>query len=116
MKLLLDENLSDRMVARLEDVFPGICHCKQLGLVGAEDQEVWEQALRLGMVVVTRDRDFEQLCALRGAPPKVVWLRAGNRRTQELVELMRRSAAVIRTFVENEDAALLILTGAASDS
>ncbi|HEX5053399.1 MAG TPA: hypothetical protein VFZ65_16600 [Planctomycetota bacterium] len=31
MRFPLDENLSDRLLARLVDVFPGSCHVKELG-------------------------------------------------------------------------------------
>ena len=29
-------------------------------------------------MIVTKDEDFHHLSVLRGAPPKVVWLRTGN--------------------------------------
>ena len=37
MKLLLDENLSDRIISRIVDLFPGSTHIKAVGLREADD-------------------------------------------------------------------------------
>ena len=60
--------------------------------------------------MVTKDKDFQQLCALRGAPPKVVWLRLGNGSTAFVAELLIANAAAIREFSQQDGSSLLILT------
>lgn len=109
VRFLLDENLSDRLVALLADLFPGSRHVKQVGLVAADDQELWEYARQGDFAVLTKDKDFQQLCALRGAPPKVVWLRVGNRTTAYLATHVRAHAAALEVFARNDQASLLIL-------
>jgi predicted nuclease of predicted toxin-antitoxin system len=42
VKLLLDENLSDRIISRVVDLFPDSTHIKAVGLREAEDFVVWE--------------------------------------------------------------------------
>lgn len=44
MKLLLDENLSFRLVRALQPYFPESKHVKELGLSGADDLTIWEYA------------------------------------------------------------------------
>jgi predicted nuclease of predicted toxin-antitoxin system len=39
--------------------------------------------------LVTKDEDFHRLSVLRGAPPKVVWLRVGNCTTRDLCAARR---------------------------
>ena len=78
MKLLLDENLSRRIVPFLEADFPGTSQVALLGLERASDTEIWQYARNNGFCIVTRDADFYDLSLLRGSPPKVVWLRTGN--------------------------------------
>ena len=46
---------------------------------------------------------------LYGAPPKVVWLRAGNCTTDQVLTLIRREATAIAEFVDNAAEALLVL-------
>ncbi|MGA2436466.1 MAG: DUF5615 family PIN-like protein, partial [Bryobacteraceae bacterium] len=57
MKLLLDENLSRRLVERLGDLFPGSTHVASEGLLQAQDSRVWEYAKGNGFAIVTADAD-----------------------------------------------------------
>lgn len=81
MKLLFDENLSRSLCSRLQDIFPSSEHAVTAGLEHASDWELWEYAKLRGLVIATKDGDFHQISFLRGAPPKVVWLRVGNSST-----------------------------------
>ena len=84
MKLLLDQNLAPKLVARLADLFPGSQHVRDVGLAMADDRAVWDYARAGGLAIVSKDADFRQLSFLYGSPPKVVWLRVGNRSTAEI--------------------------------
>lgn len=53
MKLLFDENLSRRLVARLADLFPESSHVVLEGLLQNPDIVVWEYAKAQGFVAVT---------------------------------------------------------------
>ena len=75
MKLLLDENLSRRIVPFLQQAFSGSTQVALLGLQSASDQDIWNRAKSDGYVVVTRDADFQELSLVWGSPPQVVRLR-----------------------------------------
>jgi predicted nuclease of predicted toxin-antitoxin system len=96
--LLFDEQLSERLVNVLGDVFPGSLHVRHAGAGGASDALVWQRARELGCTVVTKDEDFQRLAILRGAPPKVVWIRLGNCSTEEVAELLRQRRRDIEAF------------------
>jgi predicted nuclease of predicted toxin-antitoxin system len=51
VKLLLDENLSDRIISRVVDLFPDSTHIKAVGLREAEDFVVWEWAKKHGFTI-----------------------------------------------------------------
>ena len=78
MKLLLDQNLSRRLLADLETKSPGSSQVQLLGLDTANDADVWAFAKDNGFAIVTKDSDFVELSALRGIPPKIIWLNLGN--------------------------------------
>ena len=78
MKLLLDENLSHRIVPFLQHEFPGTSQVTLLGLESFSDQDIWLRAKKDGYVVVTRDADFQELSLVWGAPPQVIRLRTPN--------------------------------------
>lgn len=65
MKLLLDENLSRRIVPFLQDHFPGSSHVVMGGLERAGDNTVWSDAEENGFVVVSNDSDFHEISLLR---------------------------------------------------
>jgi predicted nuclease of predicted toxin-antitoxin system len=52
VKLLLDENLSDRIISRIADLFPGSTHIKAAGLKEAGDFVVWEWAKQRRFAIV----------------------------------------------------------------
>lgn len=107
--LLFDENLSHKLPSKLADVYPGSAHVRHVGLLGAGDERVWDHALRNGLVIVSKDDDFQQRSFLRGAPPKVVWLVVGNATTSEVVAVLRAGSIAIARFVADTEAALLVL-------
>ena len=73
MKLLFDENLSRRLVARLADLFPESSHVVLEGLLQNPDIVVWEYAKAREFAIVTADADFYELSTTFGPPPKVIW-------------------------------------------
>lgn len=109
MKLLLDENLSHRLVARLADVYPGSVHVRDAGLEGADDDAVWRYARERDLVVVSKDSDFHDRVLLAGPPPKVVSIRRGNCSTRDLEEILRRHRPDLEALRADPAAALLVL-------
>ncbi len=107
MRLLLDQNLSYRLLARLESSFPDSTQVHRLGLEHADDRTLWQVAKDEGYVLVTKDSDFPEMTLFRGFPPQVVWLRCGNASTAVVTELILRNASSIRGFVDEQKAACL---------
>lgn len=70
--LLLDENLSPRLVNCLSSQFPGSIHVRDAGLKGQSDERIWSFAAKNGFIIATKDDDFRSLSLLLGAPPKVI--------------------------------------------
>jgi predicted nuclease of predicted toxin-antitoxin system len=98
VKLLFDQNLSFKLPKKLEEVFPGSSQVKLLNMEQADDPEIWEYAQRNGFTLVSKDSDYYDSSALRGHPPKVIWLRCGNQRTSYVEKLIRSNLDQIRAF------------------
>ena len=109
MKLLLDHNLSPRLVGRLATLYPESTHVRDVGLERASDSTVWQYAAAHGFTIVSKDSDFHQRSLVFGHPPKVIWVRLGNCTTGDVEELLQRRAAEIRSFGEDPEAAFLAL-------
>ncbi len=109
MTLLLDHNLSPRMIGAIAEAFPDSNHVAQVGLSRVDDAAVWAYAKEHGFAIVTKDSDFSDLSVLRGAPPKVVWLRIGNCTTDEALQALLHQRALITSFLQDAASGLLVL-------
>lgn len=110
MKLLFDQNLAPRLAHDLSDLFPDSLHVRDVGLAAATDAEVWAYAAANGLAVVSKDSDFRQRSFVYGPPPKVVWVRLGNRRTDEIAGAIRSNVERIQAFESDSEGALLVIS------
>ena len=110
MKLLLDENLSRRLVPFLQHDYPGSSQVVLLGLESANDTVIWQTAKADNFVIVTRDADFEELSLVWGQPPKVVWLKAKNLSRANTLRLLLNCRSVIEEALVDRDQACLEIT------
>jgi predicted nuclease of predicted toxin-antitoxin system len=110
MKLLFDENLSPRLVGLLAGEFPGSEHVRNVGLAAAPDPVVWSYAATQGLVIVSKDSDFQHRALLLGHPPKVVWVRLGNCSTAAVAALLLARKADLLAFEADPTASLLAVS------
>jgi predicted nuclease of predicted toxin-antitoxin system len=110
VKLLLDHNLSPRLVRLLAEVYPECTHVHDIGMDRASDTEVWHYAAEHGFTIVSKDSDFHQRSLLFGSPPKVVWLRIGNCSVAESATALRERYIPVRRFVEESTADFLVVS------
>lgn len=109
MKLLLDENLSDKIIYRIVDLYPDSEHVKTLGLINTDDAIIWEYAKTNVFVIVSKDSDFYQRSLLYGHPPKFIYLRIGNSPTSKIIQILRDNFDTIIQFEERESESILVL-------
>lgn len=109
MKLLLDENLSYRVLRGILDLYADSVHITGIGLQHSLDVSVWDYAKLHGFVIVTKDDDFQRLSLLKGHPPKVIWLDVGNCPTGHIVHLLRSRRDDLVRFAADEASSLLVI-------
>lgn len=110
MRLLLDQNLSPRLVLALADLYPRSVHVRDVGLAMAADDVVWAYAAEHGLTIVSKDADFHQRSFLLGPPPKVVWIRRGNCSSDAVTAVLREHHADLLRFERDDTAAFLALS------
>jgi len=103
MQLLFDQNISYRIIKKISKHFPGAKQVREQGLENLTDLEIWEYARDYGFAIVTFDADFFDLSNLFGHPPKIIWLRTGNRKTDALAELIISKHELINEFLANKN-------------
>lgn len=102
MKLLLDQNISFRVVKQISKTFPLARQVRELQLENFTDRKIWEFAKEQNYTIVTFDADFYDFVTLYGHPPKVIWLRLGNTTNQNLSSALENYAELIKAFVEDQ--------------
>jgi predicted nuclease of predicted toxin-antitoxin system len=101
VKILLDQNISYRLVNLLSNSFQKVDHVKSLGLTDATDLEIWHYALTNNYTIITFDSDYIDLATIKGTPPKIIWLRFGNSSNLKLANKLILNASSIKSFIED---------------
>jgi predicted nuclease of predicted toxin-antitoxin system len=103
MKFLFDENISQRILRLLPEYFDGSTHVKLEGLVNSSDYQIWEFAKKHDYSIITQDSDFNSLNSLYGFPPKIIWIRTGNLKTQLIAEILIEIYSDIEKFIDDKN-------------
>lgn len=109
MKLLLDENLSPRLLRQIDDLFADSIHVRTVGLKQRPDREIWEFARSNQFAILTADTDFQTLAVSLGHPPKVILLKGCDYGNAVVEALIRSQAIRISEFLNDTERASLIL-------
>jgi predicted nuclease of predicted toxin-antitoxin system len=109
MKFLLDANVSWRLTLVLKEHFGECTHVDNIAelIFPAKDSKIWQYAKDNGFTIITRDNDFNDLVAVKGFPPKIVWLRTGNHSWKVTADLLVRSKQLIKEFLQSDEYGVL---------
>ena len=105
MKLLLDENLSWRMVKKLTPFFSEVLHVSMIKRKEEplSDYYIWNFAKLNEYTIISKDDDFEKIVLIRKAPPKLILLKTFNLDTNNLIQLIIENKEKIISFIESEE-------------
>lgn len=103
MRVLLDQNLSPRLIRNLSDLFPNLESVYTHGLIGASDPQLFEWARGMGIgALLSADQDFVNLVQRLGAPPKVIRIERCDFPSRVIERLIRRESVRIHDFLVSE--------------
>jgi predicted nuclease of predicted toxin-antitoxin system len=109
VKLLLDQNLSPRLVGKLKEEFDSIVHVEWLDMNEASDISIWDYAKDNDLIIVTKDKDFLERSSLMGHPPKIIHIRLGNCSVQEIADLLAGQSSQIKAFHKQTSRSYMLL-------
>lgn len=108
-RILLDQNLSPKLIRQLADVMSGLESVYAHGLTGASDPDIFDWAGRSGFTaVLSTDRDFVLLAERLGPPPKVIRIEHCDFPAKTIEGILRREAIRIRSFLNSTRVVLLL--------
>jgi len=103
VKLLFDQNISFRILSRINENFPEAKQVRELEIENYSDIQIWKFAKENNYTIVTFDADFFDLANLKGHPPKIIWLRFGNTKTDFLAETLNLRNLIIKDFILSKE-------------
>lgn len=109
MRLLLDQNISYKVVRLLNDSFGVVEHVKGLNLTDTPDLEIWRYAKEHNYTIITFDSDFIDLSVLRSSLPKVIWLKFGNASNLKVANKLLINQSAIKEFIADDRNEVLFL-------
>jgi|SRR5690625_1087494 len=103
MKLWVDAQLSPAIAAWINRTFDDIKaeSVRALGLRDATDPEIFEEAKKADVVVMSKDDDFIQLIEKRGIPPKFIWVTCGNTSNARMREILSTTLPKAKKLLES---------------
>ena len=111
MKLLLDANLSWRLISPLKSAFGECIHVNNTSLSPpAKDFDIWRFAKENGYTIITQDSDFLNYLETKGYPPKLVLIRVGNINTEQMKKILLQAKQSIIELLNNDEYGLLEIT------
>ena len=110
MKLLLDENLSRRIVPFIQDSYPDSTQVTFLGMEQVDDKTLRQYAIDHGFIIATKDADFYEMNLLYGPPPQVIWLKMGNQSKAATIKTLQDySKDIVQALLTDDHACIEIL-------
>lgn len=91
MKFIIDNQLPLALAKWLQSRGEDAVHVIEREQAKADDWCIWSDAIREGRIVVSKDEDFVILASRRGDPGRLLWLRVGNCRTDDLIRRFETS-------------------------
>lgn len=101
MRILFDQNISFRIINKINHLYPEAKQVRELGLENFTDIEIWNYARQNDFSIITFDSDFFDISNIKGHPPKIIWLKTGNCTTNNVKEILIDKFEIINTFLSD---------------
>lgn len=112
--ILIDENLSESLIPLLEPMFDRVEHARLSHGSGRSDRSILDRAATEGLMILTRDDDFDGLAVSSGSSVKVIRVASHNPTTSQVAAMIKQAGNRIECFASDPEARILIL-GSRSD-
>jgi|SRR5690606_27735915 len=114
-RFYVDENLDGRFADVLEAGGVDVVRCRELNLRAVPDAVWIPRVTRLGLIIVTGDRLIRYRTvereALRASRSRVLFIRVGDARHDELGRIFVDSHSIVQRFAAIHDAPWLVTLG-----
>lgn len=112
MKIVIDQNISFRIIPHIKHLFAEVEHVRTLGWTNAPDIIIFRNAKQQEFdAILTLDEDFDNIIFENNPPPKILWLRVRNCSTLHLAEIIEDKIEIINNFLNDDELYCLEIFG-----
>jgi len=109
MKLLIDQNISHKIIDSISDIYPKSIHVTELTLTEGSDLEIWEFALVNDFVFLTTDPETCNRNVISEQSPKIICIQSEVITTTKVEWTLRVNQESIEQFINNSDISSCLL-------
>lgn len=92
MNIWIDAQISPKIAKWISQELGFQCIAvRDLGLLTADDKDIFLKAKENNAVIITKDSDFVNLYRQLGNPPKIIYLTCGNTSNDHLIEIFKKN-------------------------
>lgn len=77
-RFLVDAQLPPALARKIAAAGHQATHVLDEGLLESSDSQIWDYAIEINAVILTKDEDFAIRASVSKTPPSIVWVRIGN--------------------------------------
>jgi predicted nuclease of predicted toxin-antitoxin system len=88
-RFVVNAQLPPALARMISDLGHEAEHVYDFTMESASDSEIWDYALNVGAIIVTKDEDFVARSNLVKTAPPIIWVRTGNLTKQALLTWFR---------------------------
>jgi predicted nuclease of predicted toxin-antitoxin system len=104
MKIIIDQNISFRIIPHINHLFTEVAHVRMLSWTDAPDILIFRNAKQNGFdAILTLDEDFDNIILENSPPPKILWLRVRNCSTSHLAQIIKNKIDIINDFLIDKE-------------
>lgn len=90
MRFLIDQQLPPKLADWLRSRGHEAQHVRDLGLAASDDPVIWQRAMVIQAIVITKDEDYASRRG-RESGPTILWIRLGNTTNDRLVAALEQA-------------------------
>ena len=109
MKLLIDQNISKRIIDSINDTFSDSIHVNSIADTTNTDNELWDYAIKNNFILVTTDSDFFNHCIVSEQSPKIILVQGEVITSNKMEWALRVNQVAIEQFIAEDPANCLTI-------
>ena len=109
MKLLIDQNISKKIIESINDTFTDSIHVNSITPTVNSDEELWEYAIKNDFILLTTDSDFFNQSIVSEQSPKIILVQGEVITSNKMEWALRVNQVSIEQFIAEDPANCLTI-------